>query len=99
MTRATPLIGLNTAVGHGSPAAVTRANWRRRGRARLAPITRPPAGVGAAAPLHTPSRTTLIPRRVFKASAGRVKLIHIDPPYKTGYDRVYPDDFSDPLAV
>lgn len=28
---------------------------------------------------------------------GRVKLIYIDPPYNTGEDFIYPDDFADPL--
>lgn len=31
-----------------------------------------------------------------KAYAGRVKLIYIDPPYNTGEDRVYRDDFREP---
>ena len=31
--------------------------------------------------------------------SGRVKLIYIDPPYNTGNDFVYPDDFRDPLGV
>ncbi len=31
--------------------------------------------------------------------SGRVKLIYIDPPYNTGNDFVYPDDFRDPLSV
>ena len=30
---------------------------------------------------------------------GRVKVIYIDPPYNTGHDFVYEDDFSDPLAT
>jgi adenine-specific DNA-methyltransferase len=30
-----------------------------------------------------------------KSYAGKVKLIYIDPPYNTGKDFVYPDDFSD----
>jgi len=30
-----------------------------------------------------------------KSYAGRVKLIYIDPPYNTGKDFVYPDDFQD----
>lgn len=30
-----------------------------------------------------------------KSYAGRVKLIYIDPPYNTGKDFVYPDDFRD----
>lgn len=36
---------------------------------------------------------------LYKAYAGKVKLIYIDPPYNTGQDFVYPDDFADPLAV
>src|SRR3990172_1612734 len=32
-----------------------------------------------------------------KSYAGRVKLIYIDPPYNTGNDFVYRDNFSDPL--
>ena len=30
-----------------------------------------------------------------KSYAGKVKLIYIDPPYNTGEDFVYPDDFQD----
>lgn len=32
-----------------------------------------------------------------KSYAGKVKLIYIDPPYNTGKDFVYPDDFQDNL--
>ena len=32
-----------------------------------------------------------------KSYAGKVKLIYIDPPYNTGKDFVYPDDFSDSI--
>ncbi len=30
-----------------------------------------------------------------KSYAGKIKMIYIDPPYNTGKDFVYPDDFSD----
>lgn len=33
-----------------------------------------------------------------KSYAGQVKLIYIDPPYNTGKDFVYPDDFSDGIG-
>ncbi len=33
-----------------------------------------------------------------KSYAGRVKMIYIDPPYNTGQDFVYPDDFHDGIA-
>lgn len=34
-----------------------------------------------------------------KSYAGRVKMIYIDPPYNTGNDFIYPDDYSEPLEV
>ena len=34
---------------------------------------------------------------LYKAYAGRVKMIYIDPPYNTGKDFIYPDNFADPL--
>ncbi len=34
---------------------------------------------------------------VYKSYAGRVKLIYIDPPYNTGQDFIYPDNFADPF--
>jgi adenine-specific DNA-methyltransferase len=33
-----------------------------------------------------------------KSYSGKVKLIYIDPPYNTGKDFVYPDDFRDSIA-
>ena len=34
---------------------------------------------------------------LLKAYYGRVKMIYIDPPYNTGNDFVYPDNYADPL--
>lgn len=34
---------------------------------------------------------------LYKAYFGRVKLIYIDPPYNTGNDFIYPDDYRDSL--
>ena len=34
-------------------------------------------------------------RAMFKSYAGQIKMIYIDPPYNTGNDFVYKDDFSD----
>jgi adenine-specific DNA-methyltransferase len=36
---------------------------------------------------------------LFKPYFGRVKMIYIDPPYNTGQDFIYPDNYADPLAV
>src|SRR5580692_3080517 len=33
-----------------------------------------------------------------KSYAGKVKLIYIDPPYNTGNDFIYPDDFKDNIG-
>jgi adenine-specific DNA-methyltransferase len=35
---------------------------------------------------------------LYKPYHGKVKLIYIDPPYNTGQDFIYPDDFKDTLA-
>lgn len=35
---------------------------------------------------------------LYKPYFGRVKMIYIDPPYNTGHDFIYPDDFTDPLG-
>jgi len=34
---------------------------------------------------------------LYKSYFGRVKMIYIDPPYNTGNDFVYPDNYADPL--
>lgn len=36
---------------------------------------------------------------LLKSYAGRIKLIYIDPPYNTGRDFVYPDDYVEPLEA
>ena len=36
---------------------------------------------------------------LFKPYFGCVKLIYIDPPYNTGQDFVYPDNYADPLKT
>ncbi len=36
---------------------------------------------------------------LYKAYFGRVKMIYIDPPYNTGHDFIYPDNYADPLGV
>jgi adenine-specific DNA-methyltransferase len=37
-------------------------------------------------------------KRLLPAYRGRVKMIYIDPPYNTGRDFLYPDNFRQPLA-
>lgn len=38
-------------------------------------------------------------RLMQKSYAGQIKLIYIDPPYNTGRDQIYKDDFADPVAA
>lgn len=36
---------------------------------------------------------------LYKPCFGRVKMIYIDPPYNTGEDRIYRDNYADPLGA
>ena len=36
---------------------------------------------------------------LYKPYFGRVKMIYIDPPYNTGNDFIYPDNYADPLET
>ncbi len=36
---------------------------------------------------------------LYKSYFGRIKMIYIDPPYNTGNDFIYPDNFTDPLET
>jgi adenine-specific DNA-methyltransferase len=36
---------------------------------------------------------------LFKPYFGQVKMVYIDPPYNTGNDFIYPDNFADPLST
>lgn len=36
---------------------------------------------------------------LYKPYAGKVKMIYIDPPYNTGNDFVYPDNFAEPMLA
>ena len=36
---------------------------------------------------------------LFRSYFGRVKVIYIDPPYNTGQDFIYPDNYADPLKT
>ena len=36
---------------------------------------------------------------LYKPYFGRIKMIYIDPPYNTGNDFIYPDNYADPLET
>jgi Adenine specific DNA methylase Mod len=99
---------LNALVGD---ATVTDAdekyglNWHGKRRARQLALT-PSAGTLRPCPEDSVDWDTTqnlmiegdnleVLKLLQKSYAGKVKLIYIDPPYNTGKDFVYPDDFQD----
>lgn len=82
-------------------------NWHGKRRARQLALT---PSTGTLRPCHEDSvdwDTTQnlmiegdnleVLKLLQKSYAGKVKLIYIDPPYNTGKDFVYPDDFRDSI--
>jgi len=83
-------------------------NWHGKRRARQLALT-PSTGTLRPAPEESVEWDTTqnlmiegdnleVLKLLQKSYAGRVKLIYIDPPYNTGKDFVYPDDFRDSIA-
>jgi adenine-specific DNA-methyltransferase len=82
-------------------------NWHGKRRARQFALT-PSAGTLRPCPLDSvdwdTTRNLMIEgdnlevlKLLQKSYAGKVKLIYIDPPYNTGKDFVYPDNFQDSI--
>lgn len=80
-------------------------NWHGKRRARQLALT-PSAGTLRPCPEDSVDWDTTqnlmiegdnleVLKLLQKSYAGKVKLIYIDPPYNTGKDFVYPDDFKD----
>ena len=83
-------------------------NWHGKRRARQIALT-PSAGTLLPCPEESVDWDTTqnlmiegdnleVLKLLQKSYAGKVKLIYIDPPYNTGKDFVYPDDFRDNIA-
>ncbi len=75
-----------------------RAAWPARpARARLGP--KPGDGVNedTTRNIFIEGENLEVLKLLQKAYAGKVKMIYIDPPYNTGNDFVYEDDFTEPL--
>ncbi|RYE97322.1 MAG: site-specific DNA-methyltransferase, partial [Oxalobacteraceae bacterium] len=83
-------------------------NWKGKSRARAFALT---PSLGTLRPAKADSKdwdTTgniviegdnlEVLKLLRKSYAGKVKLIYIDPPYNTGRDFVYPDNYADSLA-
>lgn len=84
-------------------------HWRGKARARALALT-PSTGTLRPAPADSVDWDTTgniviegdnleVLKLIRRAYAGKVKLIYIDPPYNTGGDFVYPDDYRDPLSA
>jgi adenine-specific DNA-methyltransferase len=83
-------------------------NWKGKARARAFALT---PSLGTLRPAQGDSKDWDTTRNIViegdnlevlkllrKSYAGKVKLIYIDPPYNTGKDFVYPDNYTDSLA-
>lgn len=83
-------------------------NWKGKARARAFALT---PSLGTLRPAKADSEDWDTTRNIViegdnlevlkllrKSYAGKVKLIYVDPPYNTGKDFVYPDNYTDSLA-
>ena len=68
-------------------------------RAALAPAAEASVGFETARNVLIEGDNLEALKLLYKACAGRVKMIYIDPPYNTGGEFVYPDDYADPLGT
>jgi adenine-specific DNA-methyltransferase len=68
-------------------------------RATLVPCPQESVDWDATQNLFIEGENLEVLKLLYKSYAGRVKMIYIDPPYNTGNDFIYPDDFRDPLQT
>lgn len=66
-------------------------------RAALVPAADESLDFGSSRNLYLEGDNLEALKLLYKAYFGRIKMIYIDPPYNTGGDFVYPDNYSDPL--
>jgi adenine-specific DNA-methyltransferase len=67
--------------------------------ATLEPAPDESVNFGASQHLFIEGDNLEVLKLLHKSYFGRVKMIYIDPPYNTGNDFVYPDNFKDPLET
>jgi adenine-specific DNA-methyltransferase len=67
--------------------------------ATLAPDTGESVNFDTAQHVFIEGENLEVLKLLYKSYFGRVKLIYIDPPYNTGNDFIYHDDFADPLSA
>ena len=68
-------------------------------RATLIPAPREGVNVADTQNLFIEGDNLEVLKLLYKPYLGRVKMIYIDPPYNTGNDFVYPDNYADPLKT
>jgi adenine-specific DNA-methyltransferase len=68
-------------------------------RATLAPCREESVNFDETQHLFVEGDNLEVLKLLYKSYFGRVKMIYIDPPYNTGNDFIYPDDYADPLGV
>jgi adenine-specific DNA-methyltransferase len=66
-------------------------------RSTLVPDTAASVDFEAAQHVFIEGENLEVLKVLYRSYHGRIKLIYIDPPYNTGEDFVYPDNFNDPL--
>jgi adenine-specific DNA-methyltransferase len=66
-------------------------------RATLIPVKKGSVNFEETANIFIEGDNLEVLKLLYKPYFGRVKMIYIDPPYNTGNDFIYPDNFTDPL--
>jgi adenine-specific DNA-methyltransferase len=66
-------------------------------RATLVPASKESVNFDATQNIFIEGDNLEVLKLLYKSYFGRVKMIDIDPPYNTGNDFVYPDNYADPL--
>jgi len=66
-------------------------------RATLVPVEKESVNFDTTQHLFIEGDNLEVLKLLYKPYFGRVKMIYIDPPYNTGNDFIYPDNFADPL--
>ena len=71
---------------------------QNRSRATLKPVPEESVNWDSTGHVFIEGDNLEVMKLLYKSYCGRVKMIYIDPPYNTGNDFVYPDNYAEPLA-
>ncbi len=69
-----------------------------RSRATLKPVPEESVNWDSTGHVFIEGDNLEVMKLLYKSYFGRVKMIYIDPPYNTGNEFVYPDNYAEPLA-